>query len=280
MIMKIGYLGPEGTYCEQAAQKYGIDEPGNLIPYSNIELVFAAVQTGETDIGIVPIENSCEGAVNLTLDLLAYEYDLKIVGEVVIKIRHHLLARPGWSKEQVRTVFSHPQALAQCRKYLSQNFSGVELREVSSTARAAQLIAANPDQPWAALATKNAARVYGLDILDENTNDLDTNETRFIALGQNAAICLQNCKTSLLFSVINRPGALFDVLREFADQNINLTKIESRPAKTKIGDYMFFIDIEGSLAEERIQKALEQIKSSTQEILILGSYPTYRSFDA
>lgn len=277
---KMAYLGPRGTFCEEAALRYIDPTKWELVPYPTIEQVFAAVHLGEMDSGIVPIENSCEGSVNQTMDLLAYDYDLKLSGEIILPIKHNLLARPGIDLEAISRIISHPQALAQCRRYLSANFNGLELVDVTSTAEAARRVAGSGDS-WAAIGTTAAARAYGLDILNSDIQDRLNNETRFVILSSEcsaastseASSCLpKNAKTSLLLYLMNNPGALFRALEQFYLHEINLTKIESRPAKTRIGEYLFFIDIEGHPLDPRVKEALAGLKAITLDIRVLGSY--------
>jgi len=273
---KMAYLGPRGTFCEQAALRY-LDDSWEFIPYPSIEAVFSAVHLGEVDSGIVPIENSCEGSVNQTLDLLAYEYDLEISGEIVLPVKHNLLARPGTETKGISRILSHPQALAQCRKYLSGNFQGLEFIDVTSTAEAARRVAESADS-WAAVGTAEAARAYGLVILSPEIQDRTNNETRFITLSKENASKnrphLHLYKTSLLLYLMNKPGALFQVLEQFYLRGINLTKIESRPAHTRIGDYLFFIDIEGHHLDSPVKSALEGLKTIAHDVQVLGSYPS------
>lgn len=273
MNKSVAYLGPQGTFCESAAKKYIRKNPAVLIPCSSIEAVFAAVHEGTAAAGIVPLENSCEGSVNLTLDLLAYEYDLKIAGDIILPINHNLLIRSGVGCEDVSLILSHPQALAQCRKYLSLKFPGITLNEVTSTAEAARQVA-NSDEPWAAVGTIEAAQVYGLAIGHVNINDHPNNQTRFVVLSREDNAYIGRCKTSLVVYIIDQPGALFNVLKEFYVRGINLTKIESRPTRTKIGNYLFFIDIEGHRLEAPIQEALDRLSSLCPALRILGSYPS------
>ncbi len=282
MKSRMGYLGPRCTFCEEAARRYTKEDAWELVPYPTIEAVFAATHRGEIGSGIVPIENSCEGAVNQTLDLLAYEYNLQICGEVVLPIKQNLLVRPDQKLSDVSRIISHPQALAQCRKYLSANFPSVELVDVTSTAEAARRVASSAE-PWAAIGTQEAARAYGLMVIAPHIQDLAHNETRFIILAQrdhgddneNRSRChFQNPKTSLILYLPNIPGALFRVLEQFYVNNINLSKIESRPAQTRIGDYLFFIDIEGHHLDANVKEALAGLKAWACDVRILGSYPS------
>ncbi|MDD4802586.1 MAG: prephenate dehydratase [Syntrophomonas sp.] len=275
MIKNMAYLGPPGTFCQAAAHRYTGMNNGELIPYPSIDGVFSAVDRRETDLGIVPIENSCEGAVNLTLDLLAYEYNLKIIGEVVLPVQQNLLIQPGLELSAISRIISHPQALAQCRKFLSVNFADIECIDVSSTAEAARR-AAESAESWAAVGTEKAARAYGLEVAISDIQDQQNNETRFIILsasGDGSGLSMENPKTSLLLYLLNLPGALFKALEQFYINDINLSKIESRPARTRIGDYLFFIDIEGHKSELRVIKALKGLQELAHDVRILGSYP-------
>ncbi len=277
MKSKMAYLGPRGTFCEEAALRCTNEDSWELVSYSSIESVFSAVNRGEIDSGIVPIENSCEGAVNQTLDLLAYEYNLKISGEVLLPVKQNLLIRPGLELKEISRIISHPQALAQCRRYLSANFNDIDFIDVTSTAEAARRVANSPE-PWAAVGTEGAAQAYGLAVMSSDIQDQLNNETRFIILSQCASgasyLHIENPKTSLLLYLLNIPGALFKALEQFYLNDINLSKIESRPAQTRIGDYLFFIDIEGHQLEPRVKKALEGLKTLAHDVRILGSYPS------
>ena len=255
MKRRMSYLGPAGTFCEEAARVTASpNDNWELIPCSSIDRVFAAVHNGTTECGIVPVENSCEGSVNLTLDLLAYEYPLEIAGEVILPVRHNLLAHPGVKEEHIVQVMSHPQALAQCRQYLSKNLGAIDLITMPSTAEAAYRVAQS-DLPWAAIGTAAAARTYGLSVLQPEIQDRCDNETRFIILTQarekrtvpdSKTTEKRAYKTSLVLSLSDQPGALFKALEQFYLYEVNMSKIESRPAKTRIGNYLFFIDIEAS----------------------------------
>lgn len=274
---RMAYLGPQATFCEKAALLCIDIDNCELIPCTSIAAVFAAIQLGEANQGIVPIENSCEGSLNQTLDLLAYEYDLKISGEIILPVQHNLLVRPGVELETISCVLSHPQALAQCRKYLSANLDDRECLEVASTAEAARRVADSP-LPWASIGTAEAARSYDLAVLSPDIQDRTNNETRFITLStsrDSSGLRMPFPKTSLLISLDNKPGALFRVLEQFHLYDINMTKIESRPAKTRIGDYLFFIDIEGHELEPRVMKALGGLQTFVYDLRVLGSYKSY-----
>lgn len=273
MTEKIAYLGPRGTFCEQAAQQYRGQNDWQLLPLPSIRQVFEAVMTGEAARGIVPIENSYEGAVNQTLDLMTGDHDLQIAGEIIIPVRQNLLIHPQATGEKIDCIWSHGQALAQCQEYLHRNYPEVPVREVYSTAEAARMVATS-GETWAAIATQAAAENYGLKVLAADIQDQLNNSTRFVVLSRKEADCRRGGKTSLLIYVVDRPGALYEVLREFYIRGINLCKIESRPARTRIGEYLFFIDIEGNRQEEHISEVLTALTNVTATVRVLGSYPT------
>lgn len=272
MKEKIAYLGPGGTFCEQAARQYKGENDWQLIPLSTIRQVFQAVAAGEAARGIVPIENSYEGAVNQTLDLLIGSPELQIIGEVIIPVRQNLLIHPRATGEKIDCIWSHGQALAQCQEYLHRHYPDVPVQEVHSTAEAARMVATS-GETWAAIATQAAAENYGLQVLAADIQDQLNNSTRFVVLSRETADCCNGGKTSLLVYVADRPGALYEVLQEFYIRGINLCKIESRPARTRIGEYLFFIDIEGSRQEKRIHEVLIALESVAAAIRVLGSYP-------
>jgi prephenate dehydratase len=271
MPKKLAYLGPTGTFCEEAAGSYSKNGFWELAPCPSIEAVFTAVQKEEVSAGVVPIENSWEGSVNQTLDLLAYDYNLTINSEIILSIRHNLLTRPNTLLTEVSRVLSHPQALAQCRRFLTAKLPAAEPISVTSTAEAARIISQSLE-PWAAVGTAASAHLYGLEIAAANIADQPNNETRFVVISKQEVDCAGPYKTSLLLSISHQPGALFQALGEFSLRGINLSKIESRPAKTKMGEYLFFIDIDGHYREDRVVEALESLKSSALNIRLLGSY--------
>lgn len=274
MNIRYGYLGPRGTHSEEALYTYVGQSLLEAVPYAGIEQVIAAVRSGEVDHGLVPLENSIEGTVNLTIDNLAWDEELKITGEVILPVNQNLIVRPGASKDTIKVVFSHSQALAQCRKYLSLNFPGVEFCEVSSTAEAARMVAAGGCE-MAAIGNERAAVNYGLEMLDKNIQDCPENMTRFVRVSKNNIPVTGQAKTSVVISVTDRPGALYQILKEFALANINLTKIESRPAKTVLGDYLFIIDLLGHQDDPLVRNCLETIEDMAASFRVLGSYPVY-----
>lgn len=265
--LKIGFLGPSGTYAEEAASK--ID--GILIAFDSIMEVMEAVKQKKADVGVVPIENSIEGPVGVTLDLLVHDYDLKIRGEIVLPINHKLLIDPQYSPEDIKIIYSHVQALSQCRKFIEN--MNVKPVAVSSTSVAAEM--AKGHQKAAAIGTQRAADLYGLKIIAHDIQDYDDNSTRFVVIGRHLHEPTGHDKTSIVFSLVeDRPGGLYDVLGAFAKCNVNLTKIESRPSKKKLGKYIFFIDFQGHIANKEVKNILNNIKDKTLYVKILGSYPT------
>jgi prephenate dehydratase len=277
-VIKIGYLGPKGTFSEEAAILYMDGRAGKMIKCSSLEEVFAGVADGRLDEGVVPVENSTEGAVGAVLDLLAGPFNLFVQGEVYLPVRQSLMARQGVDLEQVERVFSHYQALAQCRSTLRRELPAATLTECSSTAEAARRVAKSR-RPWAALGPARAAREYDLQLVVPVANDYPDNVTRFWVVGREQASCTpgKKCKTSLVFGVGDRPGALYTILREFAVRGINLTRIESRPAKKNLGDYLFFIDLIGGQEQPEVQEALKDVAGVTLGLKVLGSYPVWEA---
>lgn len=266
MIVVVGVLGPEGTFSERAAKmRY---PRGELRYYQDIEDVLLAVEQEKVNIGVVPLENSLEGAVGMTLDALL-DLRVMIVGEVTIAVRHCLI---GLGTGDIKVILSHPQALAQCRRYIKRHHPGVELRTTGSTSHAAKLAQEFPEM--AAIAGAEAAPRYGLEVLEKNIQDSDQNATRFALVGRNIPGPTGRDKTSLaIYLERARPGALWEILGEFAHRSINLTRIESRPSKKGIGDYYFFIDLEGHILDEPVREALSKIEEMAAQVKVLGSYP-------
>ncbi|MHB8158146.1 MAG: prephenate dehydratase [Desulfocucumaceae bacterium] len=275
-MKKIGYLGPPGTYTEAAAIRYAGGGKAALVCCRSLAFIISAVESGELDEGVVPLENSTEGAVSQVLDLVAQSPVIMFRGEVILNIRHSLLVRPGTPLNQVVRVLSHPQALAQCRDYLSSALPEAETEETSSTAQAASIVAGS-GQPWAAVGTDLAAKNYNLEIAVADIQDSSENATRFIVLAKQDDGSCEICRTSIIVVAKDRPGALYSILREFALRDINLTRIESRPVKKKLGQYMFFIDLAGSHSNPKVSEAIEAIEENTSFLRILGSYPRDKS---
>ncbi len=265
--MIIGTLGPEGSFSEKAAKQW--NGRAELRYYDDILDTVDALLRNEVDCSIVPIENSLEGSITLTLDLLM-EQELKIVGEVIVQVKHCLLSKGKLS--DLKILMSIPQALSQCKKYIKKNFKNIEVRSTLSTSHAAKL--ASESKQIAAIASRESARIYGLEILDEDIQDANENFTRFIVIGRTAPPATGNDKTSIIvYLEKNRPGALYEILGEFANKGIDLTKIESRPTKKVLGDYLFYIDLKGHIEDRIIKDALEKVKSKVGMLKILGSYP-------
>lgn len=279
MAKKVGYLGPEGTFSEEAVLRYLESETGIPVPCPSLVEIFAAVSGGDLDEGIVPLENSYEGPVNMTMDLLAGDFQVKIRGELILPVRHNLLVKSGFAGTELAGIISHPQPLAQCRDFIRKRFPGVPLIESSSTADAARRVA-EMDEPWGAIGNEKAAALYGLTLLEQNINDQISNMTRFVVLGRVECQPQGPSKTSIIVSVTDRSGALYHILKEFALRNINLTRIESRPAKKRLGDYLFFIDFQGYSGDPEVSEALEAIASQAADFKNLGSYPADPSFRA
>ncbi|HUG83830.1 MAG TPA: prephenate dehydratase [Euzebya sp.] len=272
MSTTVAFLGPEGTFAAAAALQAA--PLADRAPLTTIPDVVEAVRSGAAQIGVVPIENSIEGAVNLTLDTLAFgEPGVYIRGEIAIPISMNLLVRPGVALEDVKEVRSHPMALPQCRGWLDANLPGVALVTTASTARAAEEVA-DGDGTQAALGTAMAAERYGLEVLAADIHDREGNTTRFVVLGRRMHPPTGADKTSMVvFMGEDRPGLLMRVLDEFALRTINLTKIESRPTKQALGEYCIFIDASGHLTEARMAEALRSVHRHVHELRVLGTYP-------
>lgn len=265
--MIIGVLGPEGSFSEKAAKQW--NGKAQLRYFDDIAGTVDALQQGKVDYSIVPIENSLDGSISLTLDLLM-EYQLKITGEVIVQINHHLMSKG--SMQDIKVIMSIPQALSQCRKFIRKNFKNVEVRPALSTSHAAKL--ASERESIAAIASRESANIYGLGILAENIQDMNENYTRFIVIGKTAPPATGNDKTSIIvYLEKNRPGALYEILGEFACRGIDLTKIESRPAKKTLGDYLFHIDLRGHIEDKLVKDTLDRVKDKVGMLKILGSYP-------
>lgn len=265
--LSIAYLGPEATWTHQAArQKFGASV--KYAPQASISEIFHAVERGKADFGVAPIENSTEGAVNHTLDVFM-DSELKICAQILLRIENNLIAKIP--REEIRKVYSHPQVFGQCRQWLQHHLAGVECIEVSSTTRAAELAAAEPGA--GALAGRMAAEVYGLEILEASIQDSPNNTTRFLVIGHHTCPPTGTDKTSLMFCVQDKAGALFDALAPFKKLKLNMSKIESRPSKRKAWEYFFFVDVEGHAEDEPIVQALAQLEQHCTFVKILGSYP-------
>lgn len=265
---RIAYLGPAATFSNQAAVEF-FGAACEYLPRSTFGDVFAAVQGGQADLGVVPVENSIEGPVQQNLDLLA-EGEARVCGEITIPVAHYLLANVPL--DQVRLVYSHPQPAAQCRRWLVENLPGRDVIHVASTARAAEQAAA--ERGAAAVATRLAAETYGLDILAENIQDYGSNFTRFFVISMQASRQpTGRDKTAICFSIRDRVGALRDVVQVFADAGLNLSSIQSRPSRRRAWDYLFFIEVDGHAAEPLVAEALRTVEQHCVFLKVLGAWP-------
>lgn len=265
----VAFLGPLGTFSHAAVDQYfGVDAHKHSV--ATIDDVFADVEAGHAKFGVVPVENSTEGAVNNTQDCLV-ETSLQIIAEVVIPIEHNFLLRAGAIPTQIRRIVSHRQSLAQCRTWLAAHYPQVEKVEVASNAEAARL--ASEDPYTAAIAGLRAAQLYALEVLHSRIQDQKNNRTRFLVLGKEGAAPTGPDKTSILVYAENKPGALFRILEPFDAFKVSLTKIETRPARDDVWAYVFFIDFEGHISDPAVQKVFAQLQGRTVKIKQLGSYP-------
>jgi prephenate dehydratase len=279
MTERIGYLGPPGTFTEEALLSLTDMPQADYVPMPTVPDVIAGVEAGRLERGLVPIENSIEGSVNVTLDTLAFDArDVTIQREVVRPIRHALLAKPDTPVEAIAVIVSHPHATAQCRRFLADHVPRAEVHAANSTAEAAQMVAAT-GALWAAIGTPLAGRLNGLQVLVENIEDRPENSSRFVLVGRDGPGPCGADKTSVVcFIEKDRPGSLLAILHEFSDRDINLLKLESRPTKQRLGEYCFFIDMEGHADEPPVSHALHSLRTKILEVKILGSYP--RAADA
>ncbi len=267
-VMTIAFLGPEGTFTQAAALKH-FGHSVQTTPLATIGDVFREVESGAASYGVVPVENSTEGVVNHTLDEFMHS-SLKICGEVTLRIHHHLLGK-GTDLSAVKKVYAHQQALAQCRKWLDTHLPKVELVDVSSNAEAARRAAG--EDGVAAIASETAAEIYGLDILQRNIEDEPDNTTRFLVIGKRETPPSGVDKTSLLIYTDNRPGALYAILEPIARNGLSMSRIESRPSRQGMWNYVFFIDIEGHAQDENVARALQELEKTANIVKVLGSYP-------
>jgi prephenate dehydratase len=273
MVKRLSYLGPAGTYSEAAAVLY--DSQAELVPFSTIPAVCRAVSEGNADEGIVPIENSIEGSVVYTLDFLISETDLSIFHEIVLPIQHCLMVRPGSDGEEFQIVFSHPQSLAQCRRYLEEHFPNAEpVASLSNSAAVTDMLESKVTA--AAIAPQRAAELYGAQIIQRGIQDVTNNVTRFVLLGWKDHPPTGNDKTSFCFTFAeDAPGSLYNALGIFASRNINLVKIESRPTKESLGQYNFLVDCEGHRENKPVKEALEALSTQVSGLKVFGSYPCW-----
>jgi prephenate dehydratase len=271
----IAYLGPPGTFSELAALTYGGPQ-ASLLPLASFPAVVTAIETGVAAAGMLAIENSLEGSVGATLDLLIHETALQICAEVVVPVRHFLIAREGLGLPDIQVLYGHPQALGQCRRFIERCLPGVATVASLSNSAALNEALADP-RATAAISTSRAAELYGGRILAHDIQDLNSNATRFVALAHEDAPPSGDDKTSLAFGFReDRAGVLVGVLHELANAGLNMTKLESRPTKAVLGEYIFLVDLEGHRREPHVAEALERISAKTGLFKVFGSYPRWR----
>ena len=269
-VVKVAFQGEPGAYSEAALLEF-FGEQVKAVGNSRFEDVFDAVENGSCQYGFIPIENSLAGSIHRNYDLLR-EHNLHIIGETTLRIRHCLIAAPGASMESIKLVTSHPQALEQCRGYLNK-WKGVRIKEVYDTAGAVKQLAESRDTSTAAIASRRAAEIYGMDILAEGIEDDAANYTRFLVLSTQTVDPGPESKTSILVCLINQPGSLFKALSVFALRDIDLCKLESRPLVGQPGQYLFYIDFLGSRTDEKVVRALNHLEEYATLLRVLGSYP-------
>ncbi len=266
--LRIAFLGPVATYTHEACLRhFGLS--GEFIPKKDIADVFDDVERGRADFGVVPIENTTEGVVSHTLDMFITS-QLKICAEVMLEVSLALMNKSGRMSD-IKKICSHPHAIAQCKDWLKEHLPDVPVVDMSSTALAAQL--ASQDPSAAAVASEAAARLYDLNIIERRIEDNTNNYTRFLVIGKKAAKKTGADKTSVMFAIKDAPGALYNMLKSFATRKINLTKIESRPLKTKAWEYVFFIDLDGHITDKNVKDALGELEKRCSFMKVMGSYP-------
>lgn len=274
MKKSIGFLGPQGTFSHEAALAYIADKSYLLKEFSSIQDVLVAVKNDDIDEAIVPIENSLEGAINVTLDVLAKEDGLYIIDELILPINLNLVVKRNTAAKDIKVIVSHSQPLGQCRNYLNSTFKTAITLEENSTSKAAQRVVAG-DGTYAAITSNIAAKIYNLEILASNIQDAQNNRTRFVIISKALQKKTGSDKTSIVFSTDNKPGSLYKILDIFSLWDINMTKIESRPAKNVLGQYIFFIDIDGHVGDQDVSDALTMIQRKTSFYKFIGSYPIF-----
>jgi len=268
--VRIAYQGEPGAFSEAASRQVSAD--AELVPCKSFEDVFAAVTAGAVEYGVLPIENSIGGSIHRNFDLLV-EHELPIVAEVEVPVVHHLLALPGRTLADVRRIYSHPQALAQCDRFL-RTLVGVEIVASYDTAGSAKMIATDHLQDAAAIASARAAEVFGLVPLKSSIQDYDNNTTRFLVIGRRPLSADRPDKTTIVFTLANEPGALFKALSTFALRNIGLTKLESRPMPSRKWEYLFYADLAAASDDVSCARALSHLSEFAPMVRVLGSYPS------
>lgn len=278
MERTIAFLGPRGTFTEEAARCFFSREQDTFVPYGNIPDVLEATAEKQVNYGVVPMENSIEGSVNLTLDWLIHKTRLPILAELVIPIHQHLLTLHETELGKITKVLSHPQAVAQCNEFLRRDLPEVEVEYTNSTAEAARIVSENPDQAWAAIGTRLSGELYGLHMLRQSIEDHENNYTRFVLVGEKTPELgdTDRHKTTIMVTLPSDfPGALYQVLAAFAWRKLNLSRIESRPTKKGLGSYHFIIDIEQEMDSVLLPGAFAEIEAIGCQIQQLGTYPCY-----
>ncbi len=267
--LKIAYLGPSATFTHLAAQRqFGLLT--QYKPESTIKGVFEAVERGECHYGVVPIENSTAGVVNYTLDVFI-DSELKIASEIMLEVSHNLLSKTG-KKSDIKKIYSFPQATAQCRGWLEENLPGIPVIEEMSTAAAAERVSKDPGA--AAVASELAASIYNLQFVEKGIEDRKYNYTRFLIIAKDFPAKTGRDKTSIMFSIKDKAGALYAILKPFAKHKMNLKKIESRPSRRKAWEYIFFVDMDGHIEDKKVKKAIDEVKKECLYLKVLGSYPS------
>jgi chorismate mutase/prephenate dehydratase len=266
--LAIAFLGPQGTFSQEAAIKH-FGHAAVTAGHASIDEVFRSVESGAADYAVVPVENSTEGAVGRTLDLML-NTPLKVCGEVVLRVHQNLLRKvPGM--DGIRKIYSHAQSFAQCHEWMNRNLPGVERVQVGSNAEAARL--ASQEENCAAIAGKAAAELYGLCTLGANIEDEPNNTTRFLVLGEHDSAPSGRDKTSLILSAANRPGAVHELLAPLATHGVSMSKLESRPSRTGLWEYVFFVDVEGHREDAKVAQAIQELHERAAFLKVLGSYP-------
>jgi chorismate mutase/prephenate dehydratase len=267
--LSISFLGPLGTFSEEATRQHFGDNI-DALPTDSIDEIFSHVQSDITHYGVVPVENSTEGAVSRTLDLLLLR-DLNICGEISLPV-HHCLISKGTGKETIEKIYAHGQSIAQCHDWLTSNMPNVERIAVSSNAEGAKI--ASTDKKSAAIASSQASELYNLNIISENIEDESNNTTRFLVIAKDMVGKSGNDKTSIVVATKNRPGAIADLVEPFSKNKVSMTKLESRPSKMGLWEYVFFVDIEGHQSDKKVSAALKEVDLNASFMKVLGSYPS------
>ncbi|MEY2819266.1 MAG: prephenate dehydratase [Chloroflexota bacterium] len=270
--MKVSFQGEPGAYSEQAVFNYYGKEV-ETVPCESFDVMFDSVVSGKSDAALAPIENSLAGSIHQNYDLLL-RHNLHIVGEYFLRVRHCLIANPGVKKEDIKKAISHPQALGQCAAYLRNH--GIKAEQVYDTAGSVKMLKESGAKDVAAIASRRAAELYGMHILEEGIEDNPENYTRFLAIQRESIVPTEEAKTSIVFTLKNVPGSLFKAMSVFALRDIDLTKIESRPLQGKPWEYLFYIDLIGSTQNETVQRALDHLAEYAVMVRVLGSYPRFK----